>query len=260
MRFLVATDFSEASDKALMSAVNLATLTNSEIVLLHIFEVSEIDKSAKKIIGSGFLNREIKNRLEQMVSEIEKNKSIKISYLTKEGELFDTMKNAVEETSSDILFIGTHGVHGVQHITGSFLAKTINMVDVPVWVVQKGSEICNFKNIYIYIDELFDNPVNPIIIDIAKKFNSSIHFNFTDSTSGFATKELISKIQSTLENSGINYTLSSLNGEDDMIKAFTQKATNTDSSLIILDRNQNEISTFIDVFNNKKCVEVLCLN
>lgn len=259
MRLLVATDLSEASDKALMSAVNIASKIDSEIILLHVFEVSEVDKSAKKIIGSGFLNREIKNQLIEMAADIEKKHSIKTSYLTKEGELFETFKNAAEETSADILFIGTHGVHGVQHFTGSFLAKTINTVEIPVWVSQKDTEICNFSNIFILIDEFFDNPINPLIIEIAQKFKASLHYNFTDSTSSFATKELIGKIQSTLENSEISYTLSSLNGEDEMMVAFTQKAESAENSLMILDRNKSDISPFIDIFNNKKCIEVFCL-
>ncbi|MCC6721237.1 MAG: universal stress protein [Bacteroidia bacterium] len=260
MRLLVATDLSEASNKALMSAVNIAGKIKSEIILLHVFEVSDIDKSAKKLVGSGFLNREIKNQLEEITSDIQKKYNINSSYLTKEGELFETLAETAKETKSDIIFIGTHGVHGVQHITGSFLAKTINSVNIPVWVSKKNTVISEYKDIYILIDELFDNPVNDILLEIAEKFNSVLHYYFTESTSSFTSKELIIKIQTVIDNTKIKYTISSLNGEENINQKFVDKASLSSCSLMVLERNNNDISPLIDIFNNKNSIEVLCLN
>lgn len=260
MRLLVATDLSEASDKALMSAVNIAAKINSEIILLHVFEVSDIDKSAKKIIGTGFLNREIKSQLEEITSHIQSVYSVKASFLTKEGELFQTLAETTTETQADILFIGTHGVHGVQHITGSFLAKTINALNIPVWVSKRDTEIVNFENIFVLVDELFDNPANSILIELAEKFGSEIHYLFTDSTSSFTTKQLIEKIQNSIDSTKIKYTVESLNGEENINKSFVEKVSDSQNSLIVLQRNNNDISPFIEIFNNKNCIEVLCIN
>jgi nucleotide-binding universal stress UspA family protein len=87
-KLLVATDLSDASYRALQCATIHAKKFQSEIILLHIFEVADVDDSAKRMMASSFLNRDIKRQLQEMVEEVSKNEGIKATYLTKEGELF----------------------------------------------------------------------------------------------------------------------------------------------------------------------------
>ncbi len=86
-KYLVATDLSEASDKALLCAAKLAKKFDSEVILLHAFEVADVDESAKRMMSSSFLNRDIKRQLQESDQEVANTEGIKITYLTKEGEL-----------------------------------------------------------------------------------------------------------------------------------------------------------------------------
>jgi len=259
-RILVATDLSEASENALRCAVNLAKKFKSEIVLLHIFEVPDIDENAKRIISSSFLNRDIKRQLQEAVQEVEKNEGLKISFLTKDGDLFNSMSDAALETKSDVLMVGTHGVHGIQHLTGSFIAQTVNCTPIPVWVVQKDSQIIPYQNILVLIDELLDNPLHHFILNMALAFESKIHFVFTTTPNEFSVSNMLEKMKNILGDKGIQYTINFIADHPDKPKSLLEIARDCPAPLIILDRNGKDASGFVPIFTNKHSIEVLCLN
>jgi len=259
-RLIAATDLSDASDKSLQTAVMLAKKNNSEIILLHVFVVADIDESAKRMMGTNFLTRDIKRQLQETVDEIEKKDGVKATYLTKEGELFSLLAEASLETHSDILFVGTHGVHGVQHITGSFLAKTINPSPIPVWVVQKDSVLNPYKNIVVYIDEYPSEVLASKTLELARLFEAKLHFVFTEPDNAYTVSEMVVQLKTTLDREGMDYSLHFISEISDKPKAVLEMAHTLDSPIIIINRNGKPVDTYIPLLTNKHHLEVLCLN
>jgi len=259
-KYLVATDLSEASEKALLCASKLAKKFDSEIILLHVFEVADVDETAKRMMSSSFLNRDIKRQLQETVQEIANTEGIKITYLTKEGELFSMMNEAAKETGSDLLFIGTHGVHGVQHLTGAFIAKTINTVTVPVWVIQKDTPLVPYENIVVYIDEYPEDALHAKTLGLAKSYGASLHFIFTEPADAFTVSDMIKKTSELLDKESIAYEFKNISEELDKQKALLDFASELKAALIVFDRNQDTVDTHVPVLTNKQHIEVLCLN
>jgi nucleotide-binding universal stress UspA family protein len=259
-RLLVATDLSDASQKAIDCAVAIAKQTQSEIILLHIFEIADVDDYAKQMMASNFLSRDIKRQLQEAATEIETLHGVKANYLTKDGELFGLIAEVLNETKSDILFLGTHGVHGVQHLTGSFLAKTINNTHKPVWVIQKQTSIIPYENIFVYVDEFPGVALSPLTLELAKLYNAHLHFVFTEPNSGYAVSEMVSALEKTLASQNINYSLNFISEELDKPKHLLDMAAEKTSPLIIVNRDGKDADKHIPVLTNKHHIEVVCLN
>lgn len=259
-KLLVATDLSDASYRALQCAAIHAKKFQSEIILLHIFEVADVDDSAKRMMASSFLNRDIKRQLQEMVEEVSKNEGIKATYLTKEGQLFDAMCEAARETQADMLYVGTHGVHGVQHLTGSFIAKTVNTNKVPVWIIQKDTALQAYKNLVVYIDEYPENPLNDITLDFAKNFETKVHFVFSEPENAFRVTDMIQKVKTSLDALNISYEFVFMADEADKQKALIDYAQSKEAPLLIIDRNNREVDMQVPLLTNKFHIEVLCLN
>ena len=259
-KLLVATDLSDAAYNALMCAVGIAKKLNSEIILLHVFEVADVDENARRLISSSFLNREIKRQLQEICDTVQSEHGIKSTYLTKEGDLFKLLGGTANETNSDILFVGTHGVQGVQHITGSFIAKTINLSPVPVWVVQKETPLKAYENIYVLIDEMFDNPGHNTILDLAKMFNAKLNFVFTEPPSAYSVSDITNKIKTMVQNTNLACDIISIAEEMDKTKSLIDLAYSGASPLIIINRNGSDADNFVGLVTNKCHIEVLCLN
>ncbi|MCB9251568.1 MAG: universal stress protein [Flavobacteriales bacterium] len=259
-KFLVATDLTEASDRALKTACLLASEFNNEVILLHIFEVADVDENAKRIIASSFFNRDIKHQLRETVEQIASTEKVQISYLTKEGELFNEIKKATSETGADILFIGTHGVHGIQHLTGSFIAKTVNTVSIPVWITQKDTPVERYENLIIYIDEFPEEVLNPFTLELAKKYSCDLHFVITEPANAFHVTEIIKKTSEKLDAEELNYTFTNISEHTDKLKSLEEFASGKKSPLIITNRNNKPVDTMVQILTNRHHIEVLCLN
>lgn len=260
-RFLVATDLSDAAGKAIECAVMFAKEFNAEIILFHVFEVADVDPYSNKLLTSNYLNREIKKQLQNTAHEIETKAGIKASCLTKDGELFDLIARASTETNSDMLFVGTHGIKGVQHITGSFIAKAINSVNTPVWIVQKESEIKSIENIFIYVEAEKHKALQGITLELALKFNAKLHFAFTDNPTGFAIVNMINDLKKKLEGKTLQYSIYHLTEEQGMQKAFIDLAGNKNASLLVINRNNKPIEKYHEeIITNRLHLSVLCLN
>ncbi|MFM9945718.1 MAG: universal stress protein [Bacteroidia bacterium] len=258
-RLLVATDLSDASQKAIECAVALAKKNNSEIILLHIFEIADVDDYAKQMMASNFLSRDIKRQLQEAATEIETQQGIKANYLTKDGELFGLIAEVFIETNSDILFIGTHGIHGVQHLTGSFLAKTINNTKKPVWVIQKQTPIKEYQNIFVYLDEFPGEALHPLSLELAKLYKAKLHFVFTEPDSGYSVSEMVNTISKTMQDHSIDHTLNFISGELDKPKHLIEMAFEKPSPLIIVNRDGKDSDHHIPILTNKHHIEVVCL-
>ncbi|MEO8146486.1 MAG: universal stress protein [Bacteroidia bacterium] len=260
-RFLVATDLSDAAGKAIDCATMVAKKFNAEIILFHVFEVADVDPYANKLLTSNFLNREIKKQLQQNAQQIETKDGIKTSCLTKDGELFELIAEAVVETSADMLFVGTHGIKGVQHITGSFIAKAINGANVPVWVVQKESEIKSLEHIFIYVESHRHKAFQNNMLELALKFNAKLHFVFTDTPTGFAIVQMVDDLKKKLDGKTLDYNIHHLTEEHNWQKAFIDLAAKENASLLVINCSGRPIEKYHEeIITNRLHVSVLCLN
>lgn len=138
-KILVAWDFSPKAQIALEHALQLSQINNTEVQLVHI-----IDDKEKYSDAINNMDKAVAN------TEIEFGKTV--TYVVKEGNLFSTLGAYALEIKAILVVMGTHGMKGMQKLTGSWALKVIASSEVPFIVVQ-GPPIHNYySNIVFPVD------------------------------------------------------------------------------------------------------------
>ncbi|MCQ2202809.1 MAG: universal stress protein [Bacteroidales bacterium] len=121
---IVPYDFTEKADFAIKHAAIMAKNMNAEVILLHI-----VKKASEAAEAEGKLT-EIANKFTAQLGAT-------VKHITREGTIFKTINEVVDELKSVCVVMGTHGMKGMQKITGSWALKVIVGCHVPYLIVQK---------------------------------------------------------------------------------------------------------------------------
>ena len=161
--FVVPHDFTPAADIALQHAIASAKATNTIIQLLHVVaKESEIKESSIK------LDQVIESNVTDGVELIP---NIRI------GNIFDDIRDFASEHQAELIFMGTHGAHGWQHVVGSNALKVVTDSHVPFIIVQeKAVKSTGYDTIVVPMDLHKETKQKlSIVANLAKYFNSKVH-------------------------------------------------------------------------------------
>lgn len=121
---IVPYDFTEKADCAVKHAAVIARNMKAEVVLLHI--VKKESQSPEAI-----------QALDGVVAQVAQDENVACRHIVKEGSIFTTINEVVAEQNSTLVVMGTHGMKGMQKITGSWALKVIVGCHVPYLIVQE---------------------------------------------------------------------------------------------------------------------------
>lgn len=179
--FIVPHDFTSAAENALNHALSTAKKVSAKIYLLHVVgKEKEIEFAEKKM-------RELIN---------EHNTTIEIEPVVRVGNIFDDIGEFAAEHHGDLIFMGTHGRHGWQHITGSHALKVITHSSVPFIVVQeKGIKPSGYDDIVVPLDLNKETKQKlSYVANIANYFKSKVHVITPDETDEYLKKQIKANI------------------------------------------------------------------
>ncbi|GCC50394.1 universal stress protein [Chryseotalea sanaruensis] len=182
-RILVPTDFSKESKEAFKVAIQLASKTKGEIVLLNILTIPNLS-------STGFAGEtlpfdpayftevidDIKKELLK-IKEMNKEKSIKVNIEAVYGDFVITIKNMIEKHKIDLVVMGTSGASGIAEIfIGSNTEKVVRFSPVPVLAVREAIDIKSIRNILLPSTLLF-NQIHFIrkLKELQLFFNATLH-------------------------------------------------------------------------------------
>ncbi|HEY0465522.1 MAG TPA: universal stress protein [Polyangiaceae bacterium] len=141
-RILVATDFGEASERALELALELAARFDSELTLIHIWEFPTyeyLDGMPMPTAYADQIAEAAKTRMKATIDSI-KARCPGAQSIVRMGLVWSEVLRETQETDPDLLVLGTHGRRGLKHaILGSVAEKLVRLSPVPVLTVH-GSE------------------------------------------------------------------------------------------------------------------------
>ncbi|MFT5749465.1 MAG: nucleotide-binding universal stress UspA family protein [Ancylomarina sp.] len=120
---VVGWDFSENAELALDHALFYAYQTNMKLYLVHI--IKRKSDAEKRTID-----------MQKIVDRVYQNRGKHIEMIVRCGSVSLGLKAVAKEVSAAIIFIGTHGVKGIQNYTGSNALKTIMDSPIPFVIVQ----------------------------------------------------------------------------------------------------------------------------
>lgn len=108
---IVPYDFTEKADCAVKHAAVIARNMKAEVVLLHI--VKKESQSPEAI-----------QALDGVVAQVAQDENVACRHIVKEGSIFTTINEVVAEQNSTLVVMGTHGMKGMQKITGSWASRS----------------------------------------------------------------------------------------------------------------------------------------
>lgn len=174
---LVGIDFSECSLNALSHAVSIAEKSNSNIVMVWVNKLAndkDIVSKDNDLIVLGAKQR-FAELLEKYIPVIGEDK---ISYVIKEGRVYEAMQVACEELDPMLVVIGTHGMSGFSaRWLGSNAYRMSLLIDVPIITIRGGVDINKtITKIVFPIDSTTETRQKlPLTALLAKYFNATIY-------------------------------------------------------------------------------------
>ena len=188
IRYLIPWDFTPVAENALKYAIKIASASQQDvqIELVHV------------LITSGALSKnrlsddEVKQKLDDDVARIKSQYGVNVVTEILTGKLFDAISTYASESEATLVFMGTHGIKGVQKLTGSWALKIIAGSDVPFIVVQdEPSTEKVFQNVVMplsFRDEHKEKVLHTI--KFARQFGSKINI-ITPNTSDSGVQKKI---------------------------------------------------------------------
>jgi nucleotide-binding universal stress UspA family protein len=256
---LVPTDFSKVAECALSHAIVMAKKLNTEITLLH-------------IIGKQTELLSAKEKLDKIATETSQASGLKINVLIREGNIFDKIGAIASEIDAMLIIMGTHGIKGIQHITGSHANKVITHSKVPFIVVQEKGIKKGYDEIVLPLD--FDKETKQKIkltIEIAKAFNSKIFIITPKQNDEFlrnATNRNLAFTKHSLEKNNIAYEVTVADVRNSFTKEIIKYAGYINADLIVIVKSEDvsllpEFMGSSDdqlLITNSPQIPVLCVN
>jgi nucleotide-binding universal stress UspA family protein len=184
-RILVPTDFTKVADCAMNHAAGLAERTGAVISILHIVsKQSELEEARVKV---GL--------------EVERAKQwsdgVSVEPLVRVGSVYEEIGNSASEIGAELIVMGTHGMRGMQFITGSRALRVITNGNVPFIVVQErniGPD--GYSNIVVPLDLQRETRQKvSLVADMARYFDSKVHVFTPREDDEFLHKQLENNIR-----------------------------------------------------------------
>jgi len=163
-KIIVLSDFSSISDVAGNYACEISKTLGTPVEILHIVK----DKSSEA------------NALEQLNNQIAKfkeNTGVNAVPVIRVGSIFEEIPKVTEELTGELVVMGTHGLRGLQFITGSNALRVISDSDAQFIVVQENTtRTANIKKILVPLD-LHKETKQKIKFasELAAKFSAEVH-------------------------------------------------------------------------------------
>jgi len=138
-KILVPLDGSELAETVLPHAEALAKSEGAEIILLRVAVTpNEALFSRNPALATNIIKEVEEETDAYMKAEVEKLKDegVKVSGITRDGLVPDTILAVAEETHADVIAMSTHGRTGVKRwLLGSVAEKVVHHAHIPVMLI-----------------------------------------------------------------------------------------------------------------------------
>jgi nucleotide-binding universal stress UspA family protein len=251
-------DFTEVAENALKYAVRISHKINKSITLLHI-----VKKKSEE--------HELLAKLQEIAKEKTGKYNQQIDAAVTVGKIFTDIGRYAGEVDAELVIMGTHGMKGMQKITGSWALKVITHSKAPFIVVQDPPAQSEFKRVVLPIDFKSEAKEKLNWVNYLHKIYNSQFFilkpNFTDASFIQKTKANIAFCKSYLDHREVPYELHMAEGE----KSFAQetlhfsKKMNADLILIVTTKHISMTDYMLGaseqyIIANQESIPVMVIN
>lgn len=226
-KILVPTDFTKAGKCAESHGVRTAEIVDAEVHFLHIVkDRDEVEEARKK--------------LENEVDEWRKKSSVELHLMVRVGSIFEDIGDAASEVGADLIFMGTHGMKGMQYVTGSNAMRVIKHSHIPFIVVQERPiDEKGYDDIVVPLDLSKETKQKlDLSVNLAKYFDSRIHLITFKEKDEFLRNQLdrnLAFAENFFRENDVNFSTTIADkGSGGFTKAIIRHATEKDADLITI--------------------------
>jgi nucleotide-binding universal stress UspA family protein len=254
-------DFSHVAENALAHAAKIGKMVNNDICLLH-------------IVASGISPKELAQKtalLKKLVEENVTKYNIPIIFHISKGSIFTEIAEYANEKDGNLVVMGTHGMKGMQKLTGSWALKVIVKSKIPFIVVQDPPvDQERYHNIVFPVDFRGENKEKiKMAIFMGKYFESKIHMLVSVSTDKNTLRKTRTNLNFAIKyliQNNIEYEIHDMpkGGFAEQTIDFAQKS-NADLILIVTTKNIT-IADYVlgaseqQIIANSSRIPVCCVN
>jgi nucleotide-binding universal stress UspA family protein len=221
---LIPWDFSAVSGFALEHGFNFAKKRGcTKIILNHIVKKgTDINIALEK--------------LKQVAENSTGKDNISVEALVSEGSIFTAIAEVAEEVNAELVIMGTHGLKGMQKLTGSWALKVIASSKVPFVVIQDHPKDGELKNIVLPIDFKTESKEKLNWVSDLSRFYKAKFFiikaNNTDLGLLQKTKANIIFARKFMDKRNVDYEISTVEGKHSFAQETIDYAKSIDADMI----------------------------
>lgn len=161
---IVPHDFTVVGDFALENALVISQVMENEIVMVHIVKTNSDVDSANK-------------RCEEIAENFFKKHFVKPKHIVRVGSIFHDIGKIADDANANLVVMGTHGIKGLQKLTGSKALKVIVSSKVPFIIVSGPPAFKKFEKIVFPIDFRVENKEkNAWVSYLANYYQTKFYF------------------------------------------------------------------------------------
>jgi nucleotide-binding universal stress UspA family protein len=259
-KILVPTDFTKVSDTAIDHALLMAKTIGADIYVIHIID------NKKNIL-------EARAKLDALKEMIAKESSVEINTIIRIGSIFEDIDKVATEIDASLIIMGTHGLRGMQFLTGSRALKIVTESSVPFIVVQERPiRAHGYHKLVVPLDLHKETKQKlSLVADMANYFGSKVHLISPGETDEFLRNQLQRNIRFAEEyfsEKDIPYEVEITESKSDgFVKALLKYSAGVEADLIcIMNFYDNSIMSIFNqsyeqqVITNEAQIPVLCVN
>lgn len=255
---MVPWDFTKVAEYALEHAVKIARIDGNPIYLAHIAKKKEeVEK--------------LQNILDVYAIEAFKKYSVKPRAIVRVGSIFTSIGEIADEIEAEMVIMGTHGMKGMQKLTGSWALKVIVSSKVPFVIVQSRPEDTKFEDIVLPIDfRREDKEKVNWLVYLYNHFNSKIHIIKTEKSDKRLHKSVNANIAFTrkiLDQKHVKYDMIVAPGKKSFAKETIEYAVQIKAELIVIMTTKNiGLADYVMgadeqyIIANSAKIPVMCIN
>jgi nucleotide-binding universal stress UspA family protein len=256
---LVPTDFTKVGEAALNHAVKVAANAKAEVVLLHVVPKSDMLEEAR-------------TKLNIARERTLKENGFDIQTVARVGTIFEDIGDLAEELKATMVIMGTHGLRGMQFITGSRALRIVTSAKTPFIIVQERRIRENgYDDIVVPLDLHKETKQKlSLVADMAKYFDSRVHLIVPAESDEFLKNQIdrnLKYAESFFDDMKIPHSTRIGPSKGDFDDAVIDYATEIDADLIsIMNLPEIGLANLIggnyvqNVITNKPQIPVLLMN
>ncbi|MEQ1734237.1 MAG: universal stress protein [Bacteroidia bacterium] len=226
---LVPHDFTKIADNAVKHAVKLIETLKGEIVLLHVVTKAEETEDAKA-------------QLAKVATAVTAEHNIVCRAVVELGNIFDDIANVAKREEARMIVMGTHGIRGMQFLTGSNALKVITKSRVPFIVVQEKEPFTPYDRIVCPLDLSKDTKQKVrLVATMAKNLQAKVFIIVPPVSDEFLINDINRNIgftEAVLENAGVEYEVSTAE-KGNFVKNIIKYSVTVDADLIAIVNDDN---------------------